>query len=136
MSVHYLQWDSCFHQGLTFVAFLVKGYQDVKVSFSCLSSEGRDSKSRDMFGLKVSQQSDVHGWKVVTAQALMSTWLVAPILGCHWLLLRLVTSLFLVTDEGFVYPCVGGNTSVYGWLRYFETQVINITRISVPLNLC
>ena len=72
----------------------------------------------------------------MTAHALMSTCLVSSILGSHWLLLLLVTSLFPVTDEGIVYPRVGGGTSVYGWLRYFETLVRNITRISVPLNLC
>ena len=38
----------------------------------------------------------------------------------------LVTSVFLVTDEGFVSPCVGGGTSICGWLRYLEAQVKSI----------
>ena len=59
-------------------------------------------------------------------------------LACHsnsWLsmvVVALVTSLFLVTDEGFVSPCVGGGTSICGWLLYFEAQVKDIIRISVP----
>ena len=42
-----------------------------------------------------------------------------------------VTALFLVIDEGFVCLCVGGGTSVCGWLRYFEDHVNDIIRISV-----
>ena len=58
-------------------------------------------------------------------------------LACHsnsWFSLvvaALVTSLFLVIDEGFVSPCVGGGTSVYGWLHYLEAQVKDNIRITV-----
>ena len=41
----------------------------------------------------------------------------------YWLSLvvaALVTSLFPVTDEGFVSPCIGGGASVCGWLRFNE----------------
>ena len=48
-------------------------------------------------------------------QAYLLVWLAAPILSCCWLFAVLVNYFFLVADEGFNPPCVGGFSTACGW---------------------